>query len=308
MADLIDPSPKNKNLDFVEIPRNNSNIDNNAYNEDPSLPLMASKLNPFSKTSNQIIEETFPEYVQGICCPQFSFFSTTFILSCSQIILFVVTLFFGIKNEPTELFAPKFQTLRDFGILMPDKILIGHLWRLLTAVLLHTSFTHLFFNVIIQLIVASYIEAIVGQIRLLIVYIFTVIAGGLFSCCVTNSYGTTSSLILYSLVGVYLAYSVVNFFSLDTQIGVTNKLCNIVFIMFMIMINVLHSFQDKHILSYANIGALIYSFFFGLWIVKPYKRGDGLWCTNVLWFWIGLSFSFISLLLEIILFFSLASY
>ena len=307
MADLIDPSPKNKTLDFSETPRNN-NIDNNAYNEDPSLPLMASQLNPFSKTSNQIIEETFFEYVHGICCPKFSFFSTTFILSCIQIILYIITIFFGIKNEPTELIAPTYETLTDFGMLMPDKILTGHIWRILTAVLLHTSFTHLFFNIIIQLIVASYIESVVGSIRVLIAYIFTTIAGGLFSCCITNSYGTTSTLILYSLAGIYLAYSVLNFFSLDTQIGLTNKLCNVMFIMFMIMINVLHSFQDKYILSYANIGALIYSFFFGLWIVKPYKRGDGLWCTNVVWFWIGISFSFISLILEASLFFSLVSY
>ena len=296
MADLIDDSPKNEN--------SNENNKINIENNDHPLPMMAAQLNPFFKNDNQSVEENFSQYLQSVCCPEFKFLSTTFILSMLQLFIYFIMICYGIRKDATELLAPKFETLVDFGLLIPSSIKHGNIWRWVTSVFLHANFIHLFFNIITQIIIGSYIEAIIGQVKTILVYIFAVISSGIFTCCISKDNGTTSTTILFSIVGIYLSYTCLNFFSLDTQIGVTNKICNLLFIMFMLTINIINAYNNSLILPYANIASLLFSFFFGMCIITPYKKGDGLFVTNKIWFWIGVGFCSVLVPLELILFFT----
>ena len=61
--------------------------------------------------------ETFWSFSKSFCCPNFSFKSATFIISCIDVIIYITTLLYGgIKHTPTELLAPTTDTLNSFGM------------------------------------------------------------------------------------------------------------------------------------------------------------------------------------------------
>ena len=72
----------------------------------------------------------------------------------------------------------------------------------------------------------------------------------------------------------------------------------------MLTINIINAYKNSLILPYANIASLLFSFFFGMCIITPYKKGDGLFVTNKIWFWIGVGFCSVLVPLELILFFT----
>lgn len=58
-------------------------------------------------------------------------------------------------------------------------------WRLLSSVFLHSSFSHLLMNMFALLVVGTVAERILGKWRLLIIWLFSGIFGGLISACYT---------------------------------------------------------------------------------------------------------------------------
>lgn len=56
-------------------------------------------------------------------------------------------------------------------------------WRLLSSVFLHSSFSHLLMNMFALLAVGTVAERILGKWRLLIIWLFSGIFGGLISAC-----------------------------------------------------------------------------------------------------------------------------
>lgn len=61
-------------------------------------------------------EESFGKFLKNFCCPQFSFLSVIFIISVIDLVIYIVTLSFGIKLNPNELLAPKTETLDLLGM------------------------------------------------------------------------------------------------------------------------------------------------------------------------------------------------
>lgn len=63
-------------------------------------------------------QQTFFGFLKNFCCPNFSFKSFIFIITIIEIILYIITLCFGLKpvqlGQP-ELLAPTPQTLENFG-------------------------------------------------------------------------------------------------------------------------------------------------------------------------------------------------
>ncbi|EIZ3768632.1 rhomboid family intramembrane serine protease [Escherichia coli] len=61
--------------------------------------------------------------------------------------------------------------------------LSGEPWRLLSSVFLHSSFSHLLMNMFALLVVGAVTERILGKWRLLIIWLFSGVFGGLISAC-----------------------------------------------------------------------------------------------------------------------------
>ena len=74
-------------------------------------------------------EETFFSFIKGVCCPYFTYKSVIFAVSCVDLIMYVITLCFGIKMDATELLAPTYNTLDTFGMKVNYKSYHGQVWR-----------------------------------------------------------------------------------------------------------------------------------------------------------------------------------
>ena len=279
-----------------------------AETDKENLPFIGGSLNPFTKKVSEI-EDNFPEFLEKTCCPSFTFLSTTFILSMIQILLYIITVCYGIrKDDDMILLGPKISKLNQFGMLNPEKLHRGQVWRVITSVFLHSDFIHLFYNIITQIILGSYIETILGQSKTIYLILFTSIASGFFSSCVSKSVGVTSSHVQYMILGGYLAYTVLNNASLDKKIGRNNKLFNLLFVLFLICMNIIVGYKNPILLSYCNLSSLIFSFFFSLTIIVPYSEGGSCLFSPKVWFWIGMGFSIAVPVLEIILFYTLIKF
>lgn len=69
-----------------------------------------------SEPSGDPRQETFVKFIRDFCCPTFFFKSFVFIISCVDLIIYIITLAYGIKLVPNELLAPKTETLDMFGM------------------------------------------------------------------------------------------------------------------------------------------------------------------------------------------------
>lgn len=73
--------------------------------------------------------------------------------------------------------------LIHLGANVASLTLSGESWRLLSSVFLHSSVSHLLMNMFALLVVGGAVERILGKWRLLIIWLFSGIFGGLISAC-----------------------------------------------------------------------------------------------------------------------------
>ena len=74
---------------------------------------------------NEIRSESFLTWLKNMFCPNFKYSSIIFIITCLDLIVYIITLLFGVKITQFELLAPKFETLELFGMKYPSKIYRG---------------------------------------------------------------------------------------------------------------------------------------------------------------------------------------
>jgi len=60
--------------------------------------------------------EGFFQFLKNFCCPTFVFKSVTFYISLIDVIVYFITLLYGINMNPNELLAPKSDVLDNFGM------------------------------------------------------------------------------------------------------------------------------------------------------------------------------------------------
>ena len=73
--------------------------------------------------------------------------------------------------------------LIHLGANVASLTLSGESWRLLSSVFLHSSVSHLLMNMFALLVVGGVVERILGKWRLLIIWLFSGVFGGLISAC-----------------------------------------------------------------------------------------------------------------------------
>ena len=269
-----DPNRNNDNNNN----NNNNNINNNGYS--PVLfGQMDNNLDP-----GEIRKESFGHFLKSICCPTFTIKSFIFIISMIDIILYIITLCYkGIKKDATELLAPQFNSLDTFGMKYPYKIYNGQVYRLITFGLLHANLIHITINLFSQFIIGCMMETEIGTLSISLLYLFSNIGGGLFSCCINDTPGVGASVAIFGMLGAYIGYMIINWNYLDRVLGTMNKFCNLIFIIFIVLMNISYGFSNEMIDNYGHLGGLIWGFFLIFLLIKPKQENDGLGCGNNVW-------------------------
>ena len=260
-----------------------SNNNNNYNNNYRPVPMMGSVDN----SSGNPREETFFSFIKGVCCPYFTYKSVIFFVSCIDLIMYIITLSFGIKMDATELLAPTYTTLDKFGMKVNYKIYHGQVWRWITFGLLHANFVHIFVNLFSQLIIGSMIEKAIGSLNSGLLYLFSSIGGGIFSSVVADASGVGASVAIFGMLGAYFGYMIINWKYLDRVLGPMNKFCNLIFMSFIVIMNISYGFSNPIIDNYGHIGGLIFGFFLIFVITKPVEENDGMCCGYKIWFYVS---------------------
>ena len=233
------------------------------------------------KSPNEIRKESFTSWLKDIFCPNFKYTSIIFILSSIDLIIYIITLFFGIKRSKTELLAPTYQTLDFFGMKNNLKIYQGQIHRLILFGILHANLVHLISNLFSQIILGFFFEDLIGTIKLGILYLLTNICGGFFSCVMNKASGVGASVAIFGILGGYFGFTVINW---ETVKNNMNYMINLIFLILIVLANASMGIGSDVIDNYGHLGGFIFGFLFIFVIIEP-KRGNNssLWLEFDTW-------------------------
>jgi membrane associated rhomboid family serine protease len=138
------------------------------------------------------------------------------------------------------------QNIYRFG-LNPASIHYQHQWyRLVTSPFLHASVTHIFLNMLTLAIVGPPVEAEVGRVRFLAIYLAAALGGSVCSYLIgpVNEVGVGASGAIFGIMGAYLVLAIRNRWDIST-------------IIVLIVVNLAISFADTTIDWRAHVGGLV---------------------------------------------------
>jgi membrane associated rhomboid family serine protease len=233
------------------------------------------------KSPKEIRKKSFLTWLKDIFCPNFKYTSIIFILSCIDLITYIITLFFGIKRTNTELLAPLYQTLDLFGMKIPAKIYRGQIHRLILFGILHANLVHLISNLFSQIILGFFLEDLIGNFKLSILYLLSNIFGGLFSSVMNQAAGVGASVAIFGILGGFFGFTVINW---ETVKNNFNYLINLIFLIIIVIANASIGVGSETIDNFGHLGGLIYGFLFIFVLIEP-KNGNrsSLWIEFDTW-------------------------
>jgi membrane associated rhomboid family serine protease len=148
-----------------------------------------------------------------------------------------------------------------FG-LWPYQIHYQHQWyRMVTSPFLHASVTHIFLNMLTLAIVGPPVEAELGRLRFLAVYLASALGGSVCSYLLgpLNEVGVGASGAIFGVMGAYFVLARRNRWDSST-------------ILFLIVINLVISFADPTIDWRAHVGGLIVGGAVGYGLARTTER------------------------------------
>jgi len=239
-------------------------------------PLMGPRPNmmPFISTAGQQGDprkESCFQMCKLTCCPVITIKSFTAIITIVDIVMFIVTLCFGIvRGGETEFLTPKMDTLILFGDRNVFYIITKYqVWRFLTPVFLHANFLHIFFNCFSQLIFGSQVEVMLGTKLFVVLYFLCGVGGNVFGGLFEAGDAVGASTAIVGLLGVFIAFVIVNWKKLDSQM----KCFMLCMVFFIIIINLVFSVgpssKESAVDNYGHLGGLLTGTFAGMFLVKP---------------------------------------
>src|SRR5262249_29195546 len=101
-----------------------------------------------------------------------------------NVLLFVLMAVVGIRNgRGAEAFVQNADgtVLESFGAILPNRVLAGEWWRLVTWNFLHIGLMHMLFNSVALYQIGPLVEEIYGSAKFIVIYLGTGIAAGLAS-------------------------------------------------------------------------------------------------------------------------------
>ena len=143
------------------------------------------------------------------------------------------------------------QTLVDFGALFkPYLVKYNEYFRLITCAFVHIGIAHILFNMYALYIIGAQLESYLGKTKYLIIYLFSAIAGSIFSCVFTTdviSAGASGA--IFGLMGSML------YFGYHYRVYLGNVLKSQ--IIPLVVLNLLLGFVLVGVDSAAHVGGLI---------------------------------------------------
>jgi rhomboid protease GluP len=156
-------------------------------------------------------------------------------------------------------------SLKKFGANNGELVHSGQVYRLLSAIFVHTSFGHFIGNIFSTFILITRIEHTFGPFQTLCLYLICGIGGNIFSLTVdtdsfSNVYKAGASTALYGSIGIILGYLVINWVGLQ-PVGDQMR-CNIVCVfMFLLIFVMIFTPSSENVDFYGHLGG----FLTGIW-------------------------------------------
>lgn len=168
----------------------------------------------------------------------------TYILIFINIVMFVLMYMLGNGSENTN-------TLIDFGANYILLTKAGEYYRLITSGFLHIGVIHLLLNMYSLYIVGSQVEYFYGKVKYIIIYLFSLIMGSLFTVVLSsvNTVSAGASGAIFGLLGSIL------YFGIKYRGYIGNSLVNQ--IVPVVVLNLIIGFTTPGIGNAAHIGGLI---------------------------------------------------
>ena len=168
----------------------------------------------------------------------------TYILIFINIVMFVLMYMLGNGSENTN-------TLIDFGANYILLTKAGEYYRLITSGFLHIGVIHLLLNMYSLYIVGTQVEYFYGKVKYIIIYLFSLIMGSLFTVALSsvNTVSAGASGAIFGLLGSIL------YFGVKYRGYIGNSLVNQ--IVPVVVLNLIIGFTTPGIGNAAHIGGLI---------------------------------------------------
>jgi membrane associated rhomboid family serine protease len=181
-------------------------------------------------------KESFGRMIALAFCPHFNIYSFIFAISCVQIIVY----FASVANDydTGSFLEPTNSSLDDFGAKNPEKMKDDYeLWRWVTPMFLHANLMHLFFNMLMQLILGFRLEPTVGPWLTSAVYVASGFGGVLLSCIGSpDSIAVGASTSIFGILAAMIAWIAINWTALEYDMYRTITL---VWLIVLLLVNLL---------------------------------------------------------------------
>lgn len=189
----------------------------------------------------------------------------TYILIFINIVMFVLMYMLGNGSENTN-------TLIDFGANYILLTKAGEYYRLITSGFLHIGVIHLLLNMYSLYIVGTQVEYFYGKVKYIIIYLFSLIMGSLFTVALSsvNTVSAGASGAIFGLLGSIL------YFGVKYREYIGNSLVNQ--IVPVVVLNLIIGFTTPGIGNAAHIGGLVGGYLIsmavGIGIDKKEQQGS----------------------------------
>mgnify|MGYP002626290039 FL=1 len=221
------------------------------------------------------LNESFFYTIEALIFPNATLFQISSILCYVIIVIFIITLFFGIDDTNRNQFLPIKMSTADIGSFYPTKIKqnIFQYYRLFTFHFIHFNFTHLFINIISLISFCSFFELLIKKYAYLLILFLTGITSNLTSIAIFGENerycGLNSG--IFGILGAFAMFFIMNWGDLIPMFGGVGRFLTA----YLVCVYMFISFVFFHLNEYGNIlvqllsllyGGLIFSIF-----VKPIK-------------------------------------
>lgn len=132
--------------------------------------------------------------------------------------------------------------------------------------ILHFGFFHIFYNTIFALIFGSMLESMVGNLKMMYIWVLSGLAGVLFSSLLDDNPSVGASTSLMGIMGGFLAFLTINWKALKNQ--ETSRCMLLIIIILVLVIQLSIGLSAVNADNYGHLGGLIFGYFLTLPVIS----------------------------------------
>lgn len=184
-------------------------------------------------TKNQVVKKKFT----------FMTMAVTFSIMILNILIYGLT---AVASKSLDI---NIYVLIEYGAKVNELIDQGEFYRLFTSAFLHADFMHILFNMYALFALGRIVEEIMGKWKMIIIYTFSAITGGLMSYLYTPNVAVGASGAIFGLLGAILVIAL-----FGRQKSMRSMFARI---MIVLAINLFSGFSSSNIDNFGHIGGLM---------------------------------------------------